>query len=600
MSRPSSPAAPHGATQGQWPHLGEPEAAPRRPVQPRWPQQPGLDASASAQSAVDPYAGSAAPAYGNAPMPHDPRHDPRYLPPAPPPSAMFGRPQAPARHPPPDADVAPQFAPYVPPQTGYPPAQQQNQHQQQAQQQAYADPYPPETYASHAPNAHGYQQGGHDAGYAQDPRAGYAPQGYEQWPPQQDPRGPDPRGPDPRGYDLASFGGPHGRQPAPPASRGDFGLRGQQAEPAEWQQHDQRYDDGSGFRDGGYAQPQHQYAGQMAGHEQDAAYEEPQEAEVEEGRGSRRGLMIVGALVGAIALGGGMAYAYKQFGGGKGGKSPPIIAAPKAPAKIKPVEAGGREFDHADKKLLERLDESRGTRSAQLAPPDRPVERDDSGALKVRTIPIGRDGNIGTPSPAAQSALSVPGLVLDGGAPPTRAAPPPPVEPRIDARPASTTQAPPSPQRSTAAGRPPPAPVAEAPPAPPATAPAARKPLVRDSAPAPRTAATETKVATAAPPAAAAPLAPAGKPSAVGAGGYVAVVSSQKSRMDALKAFADLQQKFGGVLQGKTPDVQEANLGDKGQWFRAVVGPPGSREAATGLCSQLKTAGYSGCWVAMY
>jgi cell division protein FtsN len=82
--------------------------------------------------------------------------------------------------------------------------------------------------------------------------------------------------------------------------------------------------------------------------------------------------------------------------------------------------------------------------------------------------------------------------------------------------------------------------------------------------------------------------------------GYVAVLSSQKSRMDALKAFADLQQKYGDVLSSKTPDVQEANLGDKGIWYRAVVGPPVSRDAASGICSQLKAAGYAGCWVTAY
>jgi hypothetical protein len=89
-------------------------------------------------------------------------------------------------------------------------------------------------------------------------------------------------------------------------------------------------------------------------------------------------------------------------------------------------------------------------------------------------------------------------------------------------------------------------------------------------------------------------------PSASGASGFVAVLASKKSRMDALKAFADLQQKYGDVLAAKTPDVQEADLGDKGVWYRAVVGPPGSREAATSVCSQLKTAGHPGCWVAAY
>jgi SPOR domain len=79
--------------------------------------------------------------------------------------------------------------------------------------------------------------------------------------------------------------------------------------------------------------------------------------------------------------------------------------------------------------------------------------------------------------------------------------------------------------------------------------------------------------------------------------GFVAVLSSQKSRMDALKAFTDLQQTYHDVLASKTPDVQEANLGEKGVWYRAVVGPPGSLDAAAALCTQLKAVGYQGCWV---
>ena len=64
--------------------------------------------------------------------------------------------------------------------------------------------------------------------------------------------------------------------------------------------------------------------------------------------------------------------------------------------------------------------------------------------------------------------------------------------------------------------------------------------------------------------------------------GFVAVLSSQKSRMDALKIFANMQEKYGNVLSSRTPDVQEANLGEKGVWYRLVVGPPGSRDAAAG------------------
>ena len=102
-------------------------------------------------------------------------------------------------------------------------------------------------------------------------------------------------------------------------------------------------------------------------------------------------------------------------------------------------------------------------------------------------------------------------------------------------------------------------------------------------------------------PAATAPARVTPKPSGLG---YVAVLASVpasgSSRIDALQQFADMQQRYGGILQNKTPDVQEANLGAKGTYHRLIVGPPGSRDGANSICSQLKSAGYSGCWVTAY
>ena len=100
-------------------------------------------------------------------------------------------------------------------------------------------------------------------------------------------------------------------------------------------------------------------------------------------------------------------------------------------------------------------------------------------------------------------------------------------------------------------------------------------------------------------------LAPSGVagPTPTGAG-YVAVIASvpasASSRIDALKQFADMQQKYGSILQNKTPDVQEANLGEKGTYHRLLIGPPGSRDSASQLCSDLKGQGYSNCWVTAY
>lgn len=94
------------------------------------------------------------------------------------------------------------------------------------------------------------------------------------------------------------------------------------------------------------------------------------------------------------------------------------------------------------------------------------------------------------------------------------------------------------------------------------------------------------------------PSAPASTTSAI----YVAVLSTQKTRMDALRVFADLQQKYGEVLAGKTPDVREVELkaSGLGTVHRLLVGPPGSRDTASGFCTQIKAAGYKDCWVTAY
>ena len=98
--------------------------------------------------------------------------------------------------------------------------------------------------------------------------------------------------------------------------------------------------------------------------------------------------------------------------------------------------------------------------------------------------------------------------------------------------------------------------------------------------------------------------APAAAPAVTGGNGFVAVLASvpksASSQGDALKRYADMQQKYGSVLTGKTPSVAEANLGAKGSYHRLVVGPPASREQANTVCSQLKAQGYTDCWVTSY
>jgi len=418
----------------------------------------------------------------------------------------------------------PYAAPPAPGNTHWPPAQHPDPAHVSGQQgQGYHFPPGPE------PN-YGYgQQQPYDryqSGAAPDP---YAQQQWDQG--------------DARGYDLGNYM-PNGQQPYPPAGPPPFHQSAHADEP---------------FAQHGYGEAEGEYDDEFVD-------EEP-------GRG-RRWMFIVAALVGAVGVGGALAYTYKSFIAPTG-RVPLVKADPNV--KVRPDARG---VAPSDKRMQGRLgDETGGQQqaTAAAAAPVAPEAQDDrsgadepGGPRRVRTIAITPGGgpppSVQVAPPAAPQAgppPSVPGIMLDnmGPRPQPQAAPKPG----------------PPPQRVTI-GQPPPPRQADEPAPPPAR-----------------------KAAPATPPAAKpAPKVAAAVPTTSTGAGYVAVLSSQKTRMDALKAFADLQQKYGEALSGRVPDVQEANLGEKGIWYRVVVGPPGSREAANGVCSQLKSAGYAHCWVNAY
>ena len=76
-----------------------------------------------------------------------------------------------------------------------------------------------------------------------------------------------------------------------------------------------------------------------------------------------------------------------------------------------------------------------------------------------------------------------------------------------------------------------------------------------------------------------------------GGGGYLVQVSSQRNEADAQASYRALQGKFPSVLGSRTPVIKRADLGDKGVYYRAMVGPFGSRDEASQFCNSLKTAG---------
>ena len=527
--------------------------------------------------------------------------------------------QTPAQH-----QAPPQYqqAPQQQPQTGYadPYAQHGGYYQAPAASQtAGRAAQPLSTGAAYTPQfdpyvpAQGYQSAA--ASYqTQQPAAAPFPDlrgsTFDQWSAHQQ------QAADPRGYDLASYGGSHDPQQAYAPTRSPQIVAQQQAargQTAEWPQQQGQYAQQgydafqqaapqmhTGAQDYGLAagqQDPHQAQGYDEGYAADGSGE-PIEDEAPRGR---RGFLIAATLAGAIFVGGGLTYAYNALLGPGAGGPPPLVKSASGPAKVKPSEPGGKQFDHADSKVLGRLNDN-GTAAGT----------DAAGAKKVSTLVVKPDGTIEPPAaaePPAEPVATVGGgqtlapvagmsVVSVGGTPEPAAAAAPEAKPAMAA--AAPAQKPLVVSPPAAAPKTPVI-ISEAAAAAPAVAAPSVASLVETAAVAPAPAVKKPAVVkkavvttAAAVPATAAPT----------GAGYMAVIASvpasAKSRMDALTRWADMQQKYGTILQSKTMDVQEANLGEKGTYHRLLVGPPGSKDTANTVCSQLKAAGHADCWVMAY
>jgi cell division protein FtsN len=84
--------------------------------------------------------------------------------------------------------------------------------------------------------------------------------------------------------------------------------------------------------------------------------------------------------------------------------------------------------------------------------------------------------------------------------------------------------------------------------------------------------------------------------SAGGAGSYFVQIAARNDQEAAVAAFVGLQQKYAGVLGNYSPSVRKVDLGDKGVWYRLLVGPVESKTEADELCERLKGAGMKSCF----
>jgi len=75
------------------------------------------------------------------------------------------------------------------------------------------------------------------------------------------------------------------------------------------------------------------------------------------------------------------------------------------------------------------------------------------------------------------------------------------------------------------------------------------------------------------------------------AGSYVVQVAAQKTEADAQTTWQSLQQRYPTILAGQQAQIRRVDLGERGVFYRAQVGPFSSRVQASEVCQSLKAAG---------
>jgi SPOR domain len=285
-------------------------------------------------------------------------------------------------------------------------------------------------------------------------------------------------------------------------------------------------------------------------------------------------MVTVAAVLALAVVGTGAAFAYRTYVGSPRSGEPPIIRADNSPTKVMPAQSDG-----GASKIPDRMPPGDGGEKL-VSREEAPVDVNSrSGASLVEFPPLNQNSS---PPPAASVSPTGPALATaangtmpnneprkikpvksdaeNGGIPAGAAAP---AKPDPAARSASTPTAP-AQRNPSAANASANAPPTLSPPSAPAS----------DPAPPIRLAATNAVQAA----------------SSAG-GGYLVQVSSQKNEADVQASYRALQNKFPAALGSRPPVVKRADLGDKGVYYRTMVGPFGSTEEAAQFCGNLKSAG---------
>ncbi len=274
--------------------------------------------------------------------------------------------------------------------------------------------------------------------------------------------------------------------------------------------------------------------------------------------GESRFSMMTGTLValGVVTLAvfaGVIWYAYKAGSNQAQTGAPAVVMAEQGESKLKPEDPGGANFAHQDKTVYNKIDGASEDIEQLLPGSEEPMEKPRIISPSTEDLP-----------PAGQPKIV---RIPDSGS--VTAPPPPEVEapeitdPMAGARDESAGN-----DAASAAG-------AEDMPVAPEQAPEIA--AVGEAAKAPE-----------------APEAPAPADAtmpAIGGGAFVLQLGAFRTQESAVAGWKLLTSKHAAILDGLTQAVSEADLGEKGKFYRLQAGPFTDRAAASGKCTALKNAG---------
>lgn len=311
------------------------------------------------------------------------------------------------------------------------------------------------------------------------------------------------------------------------------------------------------------------------------------EADLDEPKKPRGGMMTVAAILALAVVGTGAAFAYKSYVGSPRSGEPPIIKADNTPTKIvpAPTDSAAKVPDRmasgdGSEKIVPREETpvdvaaKAGGPRVVFPPLNQNANPPPVASVSPSTVPppsagpIPSNGTLPANSPRPIRTVAVKGDQTDSATPQSAAAKPGAAAPKPVAGPAAPA-APRNPPTSANASAN--QPLSLAPQSTPAAEPQQRM-----------AATTPTQIA----------------PPSSG-GGYIVQVSSQQSEDSAHASYRVLQGKYGSVLGSRSPVIKRVDLTDKGKGivYRAFAGPYASAEEATQACNSLKSAGLPTCFI---